>query len=63
MPHFTRFQAEPTSDSGPGGRWFESNRPDQSFQSLNLVFDAYHLVAVDDFVDTPNHANGLARVP
>ena len=37
--------------SGPGGRWFESTRPDQSFQSLPLHFWVFVYAAVDNFVD------------
>ena len=31
---FNNFGKSPLSGSGPGGRWFESTRPDQFFQSL-----------------------------
>src|SRR5205823_11245672 len=37
--------------SGPGGRWFKSIRPDQSFQALTRDFWFFVYSAVDDFVD------------
>jgi hypothetical protein len=46
----------PCSGSGPGGRWFESTRPDQSFQSLPRNFWFLVYTAVDTalhFKQTP----------
>src|SRR5213078_1737972 len=36
--------------SGPGGRWFKSIRPDQSFQALPCDFWFSVYTSVDDFV-------------
>ena len=36
---------------GPGGRRFESSRPDHCFQTLKIHFWFFHHTAVDDFVD------------
>ena len=40
--------------SGPGGRWFKSTRPDQSFQELTRAFWFSSYSAVDNFVGGEN---------
>ena len=40
--------------SGPGGRWFESTRPDQDFQQFTSVSSVRISRAVDEIVDSAN---------
>src|SRR5262245_39889662 len=42
--------------SGPGGRWFESTRPDQPFSITSSLPESRQNSAVDDFVDRADSA-------